>query len=70
MGINTSEKKTKINRDNDRENKHRVDYQYNVGDKVMLTYHTAYKHETPYKGTFVITRRFTNVTVNLQYGVK
>ena len=29
--------KTQINRDNTRENKHRVDYYYKVGDKVMLT---------------------------------
>ena len=29
--------------------------------------HTAYKYETPYKVPFVITRCFTNGTVNLQY---
>ena len=34
----------------------------------MLTNHTAYKYETPYKGPFVITQYFTNITVNLQYG--
>ena len=33
----------------------------------MLTNHTVYKYETPYKGPFVITRCFTNGTVNLQY---
>ena len=35
----------------------------------MLTKHTAYKYETPYKGPFVITQCFTNGTVMLQYGV-
>ena len=33
----------------------------------MLTNHSAYKYETPYKGTFLITQCFTNVTVMLQY---
>ena len=57
-----------INRDNARENKHRVDYDYEVGDKVVLLNHTAYKYKTPYKGPFVITQCFTNATVKLQYG--
>ena len=34
----------------------------------MLNNHTAYKYETPYKVIFVITRCFTNGTVNLYYG--
>ena len=34
----------------------------------MLTNHTAYKYETPYKGLFVIRRCFTNGTVSLQCG--
>ena len=34
-------KQAKINKDNARENKHRVEYDYKVGDKVMLTNHTA-----------------------------
>ena len=57
-----------INRDNSRENKHRVDYDYEVGGKFMLLNHTAYKYETSYKGLFVITHCFTNVMVKLQYG--
>ena len=59
-----------INRDNARKNKHRVDYDYKVVDKVMLTDHTSYKYGTPYKGSFVITQCFTNGTVMLQYGPK
>ena len=50
------QKQTQINKDNAHENKHRVEYDYKVGDKVMLTDHTAYKYENPYKGTFVITQ--------------
>ena len=61
-------KKTQVNRDNTRENKHRVEYDYKVGDKFMLTNHTTYKYETPYKGPFLITQYFTNGTVNLQCG--
>ena len=34
-------KKTKINKDNTCENKHRVDYDYKVRDKFMLTNHTS-----------------------------
>ena len=34
-------KQTKINKDNIRENRNRVDHDYNVGDKVMLNNHTA-----------------------------
>ena len=44
-----------INRDNTLDNKHRVDYDYKVGDKFMITNHTAYKYETPYIVPFVIT---------------
>ena len=62
------QKQTQINRDKARENKHRVDYDYKVGYKVILTNHTAYKYETPYKGPFLITHCFTNGTVMLQCG--
>ena len=37
-------KQMQINRYNTQDNKHRVDYDYKVGDKVMLTNHTAYKY--------------------------
>ena len=57
-----------MNRDNTRENKPRVDYDYKVEDKVMINNHTAYKYETPYNGPFVITQCFTNGSVSLQYG--
>ena len=57
-----------INRDKACKNKHRVEYDYKVGDKVMLTKHTAYKYETPYKGSFMTTQCFTNGKVKLHYG--
>ena len=56
-----------INRDTTQEYKYRVDYEYKVKYKVIITNHTEYKYETPYKGTFLITQCFTNGTVNLQY---
>ena len=34
-------KQAQINRDNARENKHRVEYDYKFGDKVVLNNHTA-----------------------------
>ena len=34
----------------------------------MISNHAAQKYETPYKGPFLITRCFTNGTVNIQYG--
>ena len=57
-----------INRDKTQENRNRVDYDYKVGDDVILTNNTAYKYEMPYKGPFVITQCFTNGTVNLKCG--
>ena len=61
-------KQTQINRDSTRENKHRVDYYYKLGGKFMITYHTSYKYETPYKGHFVIKKCITSGTVMSQYG--
>ena len=57
-----------INIDNTCENKHRVDYDYKVRDKLMITKHNAYKYETPYNVHFVITHCFTIGTVLLQCG--
>ena len=59
-------KQTKINTDNTRKNRHRVDYNYEVSDNIMLTNDAAYKYETPYKSPFMITHFFTNGMVNLQ----
>ena len=61
-------RQTQITRYNAHENKNRADYDYKVGYKVMLLYHTEYKYETPYKGYFLINQCFTNDTVMLQWG--
>ena len=63
------QKKMQINKGNILENRNRVDHEYNIGDKFILTNHTAYKYEILYKGQFSITRCFTNGTVNVQYGL-
>ena len=59
-----------INKYNIRKNRDRIEHDYKVRDNVMITKHTAYKYEKPYKGTFVITQCFTNGMVHLQYGTK
>ena len=58
----------KINKDNIRENNKRVDYNYKVGDKVMINNHAAYKYEIPHKGPFPITKCWNNGMVILQCG--
>ena len=55
-----------INKDNTRENRHRVEYDYKVNNNVILNKHTVYKLKTPYMVPFVITQCFTNGTLNLQ----
>ena len=63
-------KQAQNNKNNMRENIHRVEYDYKVGYNVILTRHTSYKYEIPYMGPFVITQCFTNGTVNLQCDMK
>ena len=59
---------TQINNDIIHKNKHIVDYDYKVGDDFMITNHTAYKYEMPYKGPSGITQCFTNGMIKLQCG--
>ena len=61
---------TQINKYDIRKNRNQVEHAYNVGYKVILNNHTAYKNETPYRVIFVIMRFFTNGRVNLKYGPK
>ena len=61
-------KQGQINKYNTRENIHIVDYNYKVGDNIILTKHTAYKYEIPYMGPFVRAQCFTNGMVKLQNG--
>ena len=67
-GLIHQQNKTQINKEIIRKNRNQVDHYYNFRDKVMLSNHTAYKYKTPYKGTFLITRCFTNGAVSLQCG--
>ena len=59
---------TKINKDTTHKNCIGVDYDYQVGDKVVLTNNSALKYETPYNGQLELTWCWTNGTVTLQYG--
>ena len=61
------QKQAQSNRENTRKNKQRVEYDYKVGDKVMLTNNNAQEYETPYKSLFLITKCFTNGRVMLKY---
>ena len=54
----------KVNRDNTRENKNRVDDEYKFGDDVMLNKRTVYNYETPYTGPFLITQYWTNEKIS------
>ena len=56
----------KINKDVDRENTTRIDYDYRVGDKVMKNTRSAYKHKTlfrgPYKSVWKWKKQDSNLT--------
>ena len=56
----------KINNDNIDGNNKRVDHNYKVGDKFMLTNNATYKYEMPCNGPSVITMCCTNSTVVLK----
>ena len=45
------QKQTKINKDVDRENTTRIDYNYIVGNKVMKNIKSEYNYKTPFRGT-------------------
>ena len=47
-------KQTQINKDTALENTTRIDHDYRVGDKVTTKIKSAYKYETPFKGTYEI----------------
>ena len=58
----------KINKDNICKNIKIYDHDYKVRDNVIVTNKSAYRYETPYNGTFVITQCWTNIMVTLQCG--
>ena len=51
------------------ENSTRIDYDYRVGDRLILSTKTAYKFETSYKGPYKIVQAWKNGTVTLWTGV-
>ena len=50
------------------ENSTRIDYNYNIEDKVMVRRDQAYKNETPFKGSYEIIQTCINITVTIQTG--
>ena len=58
-----------INKNNDRENATREEYDYAVGDKVLILVAEHNKMERPREGPYVIVRVHTNGTVTIQKGV-
>ena len=59
-------KQTQINKDFNRENNTRIDYDYRVEDKVMIKYRSACKYETPFRGLYEIVQTWKNGTVTLR----
>jgi len=57
-----------INKNNERENSKRIEYEYQVGDKVLLRTGTENKYEQPYSGPHPILKINNNGTVRIQKG--
>ena len=57
-----------INKYSIHENIERVDYDYNVGDKLIVNNEAAYKYETPYNGPSEISKYWANGMVTLKLG--
>ena len=63
-------KQAQVDRDNQRENKKRVDHDYQVGEQVYITKDGIYrKLDGPKTGPYPITNIFTNGTVRIQRGI-
>ena len=57
-----------INQNNKRENSKRIDYDFSVGEKVLIERHGARKIERPYDGPYKIVRIHTNGTITIERG--
>ena len=64
-GLVRQQNQMQINKNNIRKNRKRIDHNYKVGNKFMLTNNYAYKYETPYNVPVLITQCWTNITVTL-----
>ena len=58
-------KQNLINKNNKRENAGRINYDYKVGDKVLLARGNENKYESPYQGPFEVLKVNDNGTVRL-----
>ena len=61
-------KKTQIYKDVIRERTTRIDYDYRVGDQVLVGIRSAHKYKTPFKGPYETAQTWTNRTVILRTG--
>ena len=57
-----------IDRNNQRENQKRIEYEYNVGDKILLRTGTENKYEQPYSGPHTVLQVHSNGTLHIQKG--
>ena len=62
-------KQCRINHNNKRENMHRNNHQYKVGDKILVKRKKNSKHELEFMGPFPITQINDNGTVRFQKGI-
>ena len=63
-------KQRQVNRDNERENKSRIDHDFTVGEKVLVTStRLQAKLNTPTRGPYNIIQTYTNGTVRIQNGI-
>ena len=62
-------KQLRINHDNKRENMHRNNHQYKVGDRFLVKRKKNSKHELEFMGPFLITQINDNGTVRFQKGI-
>ena len=61
----------RIDQSNSKENKSRIDWDYNIGDKILLTDGDIHrKLDCPTKGPFIVKRVHANGTLTLQMGVE
>ena len=57
-----------IDENNERENAKRLDYDYQVGDQILMQRLDAKKAERPYDGPFTVHRVHTNGTITIRKG--
>ena len=62
-------KQLRINHNNKREDMHRNNHQYRVGDKILVKRKKSSKHELLFMGPFHITQINDNRTVRFQKGI-